>query len=474
MLTMDSRRRAVLGRHLQVALRDAAPAPVWRDSVEQMPNCDSLAAPKHSDVVIVGAGFTGLWTALALKELDPSTAVTVLEAARIGSGASGKNGGWASALLPVALPAIDHDHGPGAARLAATIIHSAAADLHKWATAQGVSGEPGGMVYLARNAPQAHRLVEEITTFHRYGLTEYDYRWLDAADAFSRVHATRVHGGLYSPHCAAVNPMLLLHALASQCLKAGVVIRENTPVVEIRPHAARTRSGAVRGEVIIRATEAYTPRFEAGHRCVAPIYSLVVATQPLAAEQWTEIGLATRECFTDGRRAVIYGQRTADDRLVFGGRGAPYHWGSRTSAAYDQHRRTHRKVVETLWDLFPSLIGTPISHCWGGAVAVSRDWYPSISFDPHTALGSAGGYAGDGVTFAYLAGQTLAELILGRDSPRTQAPWVNHASPTWEVEPLRWLGINAAVALSLWADRAEDRRDRPARVLSAALGALGA
>ena len=490
-----------MAAQVRAALHRAQPRVLWADSAldhQALLSRPPLTGSVACDVAIVGAGFTGLWTAYALALADPGLRITVLEANSVGSGASGKNGGWASALLPVSLRTIAASHGHAGAVAQSQLVHSAATELRDWIDAHNVPAPPrGGMVYLARSEPQGERLRSEVAEFADFGLGDDDYRWLDSQSATRLVGASNVRGALYSPHCAAIQPRSVVDALAAECLSRGVDIHEHTRVESIEPRRLHTHHGEVRAQFVVRATEAFTPAL-AGRanerRAVAPIFSLVVATEPLTAEQWNEIGLASYPCFADGRRAVIYGQRTLDNRLVFGGRGAPYHFGSRTAPrihfgsrtaprihfgsrtarTFDQHGRTHRAIVATLWELFPSLVGTPITHTWGGAVAVARDWYPRVSFDPTTGIATAGGYAGDGVTLSYLAGHTVADLLLGRDTDRTQAPFAQHSPRAWEHEPVRWLGINAGVKLSQWADSREFRRDRPARVLQAALDRLGA
>jgi glycine/D-amino acid oxidase-like deaminating enzyme len=171
---------------------------------------------------------------------------------------------------------------------------------------------------------------------------------------------------------------------------------------------------------------------------------------------------------------IIYGQRTADDRLAFGGRGAPYHFGSRVAAAHDQDARVHTMLAETLVELFPDLGPTPpIAYRWGGPLGVPRDWTASVGFDRASGLAWGGGYVGDGVATSNLAGRTLADLVTGDSSPLTSLPWVGHRSRRWEPEPLRWLGINASLRVMDTADAREHRtgrRYRPADLLGRFLG----
>jgi glycine/D-amino acid oxidase-like deaminating enzyme len=230
----------------------------------------------------------------------------------------------------------------------------------------------------------------------------------------------------------------------------------------------------VRAPVVVRATEGYTAGLEGMRRTLVPLYSLMVATEPLPSSFWSTAGLARRETFADFRRMIIYGQRTADDRLAFGGRGAPYHFGSRVAPAFDQDARVHAMLAETLVELFPSLgPEPPIEYRWGGPLGVPRDWTASVGFDRTSGLGWAGGYVGDGVSTTNLAGRTLADLITGVGSELTSLPWVGHRSRGWEPEPLRWLGINTTLRVMDLADAREDRtgRDfRPAALLGRFLG----
>jgi glycine/D-amino acid oxidase-like deaminating enzyme len=228
----------------------------------------------------------------------------------------------------------------------------------------------------------------------------------------------------------------------------------------------------VRCEVIVRATEAYTTQFADRHRDLIPIYSMMIATEPLAEQQWASIGLAERPTFADGRHLIIYGQRTADGRLAFGGRGAPYHWGSAISPSFDTDRRVRDLLAASLFDLFPSIAGTSITHHWGGPVGVPRDWHCSVTFDRTIGVATAGGYVGDGLATTNLAGRTLADLITGTGSDLVALPWVGHRSRRWEPEPLRWAGVNLGRRAAAAADRSEARTDRPSFVWGTVLNAL--
>lgn len=158
---------------------------------------------------------------------------------------------------------------------------------------------------------------------------------------------------------------------------------------------------------------------------------------------------------------------------MFGGRGAPYHLGSRIRPEYDRDEAVFARLYATLVDLFPMLAGTRVTHAWGGALGIPRDWCASVGLDRGTGLAWAGGYVGDGVSTTNLAGRTLRDLVLDRDTELTRLPWVGHRSPAWEREPLRWLGINAGLRAMTLADAEESVTRLPslvARVVSPLLG----
>jgi glycine/D-amino acid oxidase-like deaminating enzyme len=323
---------------------------------------------------------------------------------------------------------------------------------------------------LARSQVQLQRAAHEVAEAARYELGTVA---LDAAAAGARVAATDVLGGTFTPHCAAVQPAKLVRGLAAVVAARGAAIYECTAAVAIEPHAVRTSAGTVRAAHVVRATEGYTPMLAGSRRAIAPVYSLIIATEPLADATWDAIGLHDRETFSDFRHLIIYGQRSADGRLVFGGRGAPYHYASRIRPSYDRVPKVFAALHAELVKLFPRLRDAQVTHRWGGPLGIARDWRASVGLDRDTGLAWAGGYVGDGVSTANLAGRTLTDLILDRDTPLTRLPWVGHRSRKWEPEPLRWLGANAGLRAMTWADAAEQRRGRPSRMAALLNGMMG-
>jgi glycine/D-amino acid oxidase-like deaminating enzyme len=441
----------------------------WHDTVPgTLAPGAQLPGDTEADVIIVGAGFTGLWTAYYLAQRDPALRIVVCEREIAGFGASGRNGGWCSALFPASLGKLERMAGREAAVAMQRAMHETVDEVGRVAAAEGIDCHwaKGGTVMLARSAAQLERARAEIDESREFGFEDADLRLLDPAEAEQLAGATDVLGGTFTPHCAAIHPARLVRGLADAVRRAGVSIYERTPVTDIGPGQVVTPYGTVRARYVVRATEGYTPGLAAYHRAIAPVYSLMIATEPLPQSVWDQIGLADRPTFGDLRHLIIYGQRTAEDRLAFGGRGAPYHLGSSVRPSYDQVPGVFAALRRTLAELFPVLGDVPVTHHWGGPLGIARDWCASVGLDPGTGVGWAGGYVGDGVSTTNLAGRTLADLITGTSTELTRLPWVGHKSPEWEPEPLRWMAMNAGLQVMGFADREEARTGKPSKFAS--------
>ncbi|GAA0581066.1 FAD-dependent oxidoreductase [Paractinoplanes ferrugineus] len=415
----------------------------WLDSLGPITPRPPLAGSIDVDVAIVGGGYTGLWTAYYLAQTAPHLAVAVIEAEYCGFGASGRNGGWASGLFPVPEAKLTSRYGPSRAAAMHAALAGAVDEVGRAAAAEGIDCDyaKGGTITLARTPAQVRR-------------QQGSAGFLDAAEASAICGAAGVLGGVYSPDCAALHPAKLVRGLADAVAARGVQIYEGTRVRRIARGLVETSAGTVRAGTVVRALEGYTVRLAGHRRSLAPVYSLMIATEPLAAGDWERIGLRRRETFADERHMIIYGQRTADDRLAFGGRGAPYHFGSRIDPSYDRVPAVFDNLRNTLTEMFG--IEPDIAYRWGGPLGIPRDWMPSVGLEDGIAW--AGGYVGDGVAAANLAGRTLADLISGTRSDLTALPWVGHRSRRWEPEPIRWLGINAALRATSLRDALERPR----------------
>ncbi|MBA3234082.1 MAG: FAD-dependent oxidoreductase [Propionibacteriales bacterium] len=450
---------------------------LWHETAGDLHPRPALAEPTDVDVGIVGAGFTGLWTAYYLKQRVPSLRVAVVEKDIAGFGASGRNGGWMSALFPSSARAVAGF--PGSSRDAALRQEQAMRDsideIERVVTRERIDCDfhRGGTIVFARTSAQLARARAMVQEARAWGQTEADLRLLSAGETAGYARASGVLGATYTPHCARVQPARLASGLAHTVERLGVDIFEQTPVTRIEPNRLSTPGAALRASHIVVATEGFSASIPgAAHRHpVIPVYSLIVATEPLPPRVLDQIGLDDYPTFSDHRHLIIYGQRTADDRIVFGGRGAPYHFGSAVQPAFDRDERVFAGLREALVDLFPPLRDSAFTHSWGGPIGIPRDWMASVGLDPVTRLAWGGGYVGDGVTTTNLAGRTLADLITGTESSLTTLPWVNHRSRRWEPEPLRWLGVNAGLRAMTVAD-AEERVTGSQSVIARAMSPM--
>ncbi len=453
----------------------ALTSPYWWDAVTTDASRGQLPEDTDVDVVIIGAGFTGLWCAYYLKTLDPDLRVAVVEKSHVGFGASGRNGGWCHAEYPLGHEQLVEDHGHSAALRHMRALFNSVDDVGRITRKEGIECDyaKGGVLSVARSNLQISYAADEVAEARTFGLGSDDIRLLNGEEAREMLNATEVVGGVWHAHGAAIHPAKLVHGLADVVERLGVTIYDSTEVVEFRQGAVRTVQGMVTAQMVVLATEGYTSQLPEGSRRIVPLYSLMIATEPLPEELWQDIGLSDRQTFADYRNLIIYGQRTADGRFAFGGRGAPYHLGSSIKDRFDIDDGVHTELVGALVELFPQLSSYAVTHRWGGPLGVSRDWRPSVTVDRNGGIAFAGGYVGDGVNTAHMAGQTLAELICGSETERTALPWVNHVWPKWEPEPLRWIGINAGLALARSADRTEKRTGRHSRMADLGLWLRG-
>jgi glycine/D-amino acid oxidase-like deaminating enzyme len=438
----------------------------------------ALPGDQEVDVAIVGGGYTGLWTAYYLSQLSPSSRIVVIEREVVGYGASGRNGGWCSALFAASHGRLARGYGTEPMHAMRKAMNDTVDEVGRVAATESIDCHfrKAGTVTAARSAAQLASLQEELADARGLGIGEEDLRWCEGVEASDMFRGSGVRGALFNPHCAAIHPARLVRGLASVVERRRVEVYEQTEVLDIIPGPSPlvvARAGRVRAGVVVLATEGYTPRIAGHERDVVPIYSLMVATERLGDERVASLGsaLAGGATFSDGRHLIIYGQVTADGRLAFGGRGAPYHFNSEIRDDFDRNARVHASIELAITDLFPQLGPVRITHRWGGPIGVHRDWFPSVRIDRRAGVASAGGYVGDGVGCTNLAGRTLADLILERSTDLVSLPWVGHESPAWEPEPLRWLGVNAGLRVMQVADAIESRSGKPSR-LASALGRL--
>ncbi|WP_328880829.1 NAD(P)/FAD-dependent oxidoreductase [Streptomyces sp. NBC_00299] len=421
---------------------------------------EPLAGDTSADVVIVGGGYTGLWTAYYLKKAVPFLRITVLEQKFCGYGASGRNGGW----LYNGIAGRDRYaklHGHEAAVRLQRAMNDTVDEVVRAAAEEGIDAgiHKGGVLEVARTPAQLARLKEFYAHELSYG--EKDRELYGARETAERIRVADAVGSTWTPHGARLHPVKLVKGLAAAVEALGVTIHELTPVTEIRPKHAVTPYGTVRAPYVLRCTEGFTAGLKGQRRTWLPMNSSMIATEPLSPEQWESVGWAGLETLGDMAHAYMYAQRTADGRIALGGRGVPYRFGSRT----DNDGRTQPETIEALREIlvgfFPALAGVRVDHAWSGVLGVPRDWCATVTLDRSTGIGWAGGYVGSGVATANLAARTLRDLVQldsgqGLQTELIDLPWVGHKVRKWEPEPFRWLGVQGLYATY----RAADRRER--------------
>jgi glycine/D-amino acid oxidase-like deaminating enzyme len=431
----------------------------WMREQPTEPERAPLRGDATFDIAIIGAGMSGLWAAYHLTEARPDLRVVVLEAERVGWGASGRNGGWLSQLIPG--NRVKYAAGPegaaGVTRLQQAMLdgitdvvrvaaeHDLAIDAHR-----------GGNLVVATTKAGMARLHSRMAADLHHGLPAASVQSLDSAQVAEHIDVQGALGGLRYPDVTRINPAKLVRGLARIVEARGVIIHERTRATSVQPRRVETAGGIVSAATVLVCTEGYSGPLM-GARRIIPVNSSMVATRRLSDDEWARIGWAGLDCLSDAAHTFIYAQRTADGRIAIGGRGNPYRFRSGTGGDGHTPEATIELLSTRLREYFPS-VDTTVEHAWSGVMGVTRDWCTSVSFDPTTGLGHSLGYAGHGVTTAYSATKSLAELALGLHTPHTTLPWVGYRSRSWEPEPIRWTGVHAMYRLFRVADAWEEWR----------------
>lgn len=425
---------------------------LWMDQLDEpLEARPALEQDLDVDVAIIGAGYTGLWTAYYLKRQAPTLNIAIVEAQTAGFGASGRNGGWLMGnilgedrlLAPLSVEQ---------RRASYDLLHNIADEVEIVLEREGIDCDyrKGGALYCAARYPeQQASLRQYLDSLYQQGLTERDYRWLSPEQLAQQIRIAKPYGGIYAPHVATLHPAKLVRGLARTVERLGVRIYENSPVSHWQPGSLRTAKASVRSRWVVPAVEGYAATLPGLGRYQLPVQSLIVATEPLSAATWDEIGLSGGQAFGESSRQVTYGQRTKDNRLVFGARGG-YQFAGKLRNDFDLTRDEVELRRYLFGELFPQLKQVRITHGWGGNLGMSRRFQPHMLCDQASGIALSGGYGGEGVGASNLGGRTLADLILQRDTELTRQPWVIPqgglaALKAWEPEPCRWLGYNAII-----------------------------
>ena len=433
---------------------------LWMDQLEE-PLCarPALRQDLDLDVCIIGAGYTGLWTAYYLKQQAPHLKIAIIEANIAGFGASGRNGGWLMGNL------LGEDRllatlSPQQRRDSIDLLHGIPDEVHSVLQREGIDCDyrKGGVLYCAARYPEQEKSLRAwLDDLYRQGMTADDYRWLRPEELEGQLRLSNAYGAIFSPHTATIQPAKLVRGLARAVENLGVTIYENTPAIDWNPGQVRTPLATIHCQWAVPAVEGYAASLPPLGKHQLPVQSLLVATEPLPESAWEQIGLAQGQAFSENSRQVTYGQRTLDDRLVFGARGG-YRFGGRLREDFSL---THNEIELRRYlfgELFPHLKNVRISHSWGGNLGMARRFRPHMLCDRQRGIALAGGYGGEGVGATNLGGRTLAALILDQHNALTAQPWVHDNRPlsslaSWPPEPYRWLGYNAIIQSFVFEDR---------------------
>jgi len=428
-----------------------------------------LLGDTDADVCIVGAGYTGLWSAWYLLQADPSLRILIVEKEFAGFGASGRNGGWLTGGFAGNHEKYLSTGTPEGVRAMVQAMNGTVDEVIRVAGLEGIDADirRTDELMVAVTPAQMARVTAEVAHRQHWGEGTDRVFAIGADAARARVNIPGLLGGMVVTGVARIQPAKLVRGLAAAVERRGVTIAEDTAVTGIAPGRVTTNRGTVTAPVILRATEGFTATLPGLKRDWLPLNSAQIVTEPLSAAMWDRIGWQGHEILGDFANAYCYCQRTREGRITVGARGVPYRMGSATDTNGEPDAETIRRLTAILHRHFPDTRALRIDHAWCGVLGVPRDWCATVGFDPATGIGWAGGYVGVGVSTSNLSGRTLADLVTGRDSALVTLPWVGRRVRKWEPEPARWLGVTGMYALLNAADRREIRLGGPPSRLAA-------
>jgi glycine/D-amino acid oxidase-like deaminating enzyme len=428
-----------------LSLEGTRPAPYWLEDPARPDSQAPLDGPDTTDLLVVGGGYLGLWTALLAKERDPGRDVLVLEAETCGHAASGRNGGFCEASLT-------HGFGNGLSRWPdelddlVTMGRENLDGIERTVEQYAIDCDfvRAGSLAVATEPYQVQALREEHEQMRAHGLAT---TWLEADGLRARVDSPTFLGGMHDPDAAIVEPARLAWGLRSACLSLGVRIAEHTPAGGLSRNGdgveVETPAGPVRARQVVLATNAFPPLLRRLRLMTVPVYDYALMTEPLSESQRDAVGWRGREGISDVGNQFHYFRTTRDGRILWGGYDAIYHYASTIAPAHDQRAETFEVLARNFFTTFPQLEGLRFSHRWGGVI----DTCTRFAAFYGTALGGRVGYAmgftGLGVGATRFAGDVLLDLLAGADTPRTRLEMVRRKPVPFPPEPLRWVGIEA-------------------------------
>jgi glycine/D-amino acid oxidase-like deaminating enzyme len=459
------------------ALDDTRQSVFWLDDAppDEYP---ALTASTSADLVVVGGGYSGLWTALLAKRRHPDASVVLLEARTIGWAASGRNGGFAESSLT-------HGEENGRSRFPEEYDQLARLGRENLDAIEAIVRELGLDADWERNGSIDVAVEPHQVEWLREAAGGQSAVFLDEAELRASVHSPTYLGGLFHPHDGAlVHPAKLARALARACAHAGVQLFERTPVTELvtsglsaaqgvdvrtaaldltgRPSAAVVRAGKV-----ALGTNAFPSLLKRNRLYTVPVYDYVLMTEPLSAEQRDAIGWRGREGIGDSANQFHYYRLSADDRILFGGYDAVYHYGGRVRERYERRDATHRMLAEHFFTTFPQLEGLRFTHKWAGAIDTCSRFCAFFGSARDGRIAYATGFTGLGVAATHFGAEVMLDLLAGADTERTRLRMVRTKPIPFPPEPAASVGVN----LMRWsldrADHHEGRRNLFLRTMDA-------
>lgn len=446
----DGRHRSTMEQSVRTTddLRDAEPRPVWWDGAHTGPQAPALRGRVNADLVVVGGGYTGLWTAIEALTADPGRRVVVLEQSWVGAAASGRNGGFVSESLthgiahglarwPDELDELQRQGRQNVEQIADVLQRN-----HIDADLRLV-----GKTTLARTPHEVEALRLAVPSYARHGEA---VEFLDRDQVRADIHSTAFHGGLRIRSGGLVDPMALVLGLRRLAEQLGAVIFERSPVTGITRTGGNLTVRSTHGEVdtshIVLATNAYPPLLRRLKSWILPVYDYVLATAPLTAGQLDSIGWSQNQGLTDAGNQFHYFRRTRDERIVWGGYDAIYHYGNAIAPELEQRDRSHRLLARHFRETFPQLEDLPFTHRWGGVIDTTSRFTPIFGTAFNGRLAYAVGFTGLGVASTRFGARVALDLLAGRETERTSLRAVTSSAVPFPPEPLRWSAVEMARA----------------------------
>ncbi|MFE7705862.1 NAD(P)/FAD-dependent oxidoreductase [Streptomyces sp. NPDC057486] len=450
------------------SLRDAAPTPFWLDDPGRPQSGPALVGDTTCDLLVVGGGYTGLWTALVAKERDPSTDVVLIEADEAGGAASGRNGGFCESSLTHGL----HNglqRWPEEIGLLERLGRENLQAIEEAVERHGIdcSWERTGSLIVATEPYQVDGLKEEAEALTRYGGKPV---LLDAEAVRAEIDSPTFLGGLWNKDdVAMVNPARLAWGLKRACLDLGVRIHEHTPATSLDERGVgitvRTPYGRIGARRVALATNAYPSLLRRHRPYTVPVYDYALMTEPLTEQQLASVGWRNRQGFADSANQFHYVRLSADNRILWGGYDAVYRYGGRVRAEHDQRPETFATLARHFFTTFPQLDGVRFTHAWGGAIDTSTRFCVFFDTSHHGKVAYAAGFTGLGVGATRFGAEVMLDLLAGERTARTELQLVRRKPLPFPPEPVRAAGIGITKWSMARADRNEGRRNLWLRTL---------